>query len=102
MSAPSTYLRPRDVAERFDVKVDVVLAWIRRAELVAVNVAQVGGRRPRWRIAQADLQRFVERRQAVPAPARQRRRRRAPQPAPAPMIFYQHGRRLPLPEGGAA
>ncbi len=37
---------------------DKVLTWIRSGELVAINVAQKAGRRPRWRIDPADFEKF--------------------------------------------
>jgi len=74
--APLPALRPREVAERLVVRVDVVLAWIKRGELRACNVAQRAGGRPRWRILESDLQTFLASRAAQPpAPAVRRRKR---------------------------
>lgn len=71
-------LTPRDIAESRAVSVDTVLGWIRAGELRAVNVARrAGGKKPRWRIAPADLERFEAARSNTPLPKPQRRRRRA-------------------------
>jgi excisionase family DNA binding protein len=74
------FLRPRDVADRLRVKVDVVLGWIHSGELTAVNVAQRRGRRPRWRIDPAAFEQFLLRRSA-PKPAPPSRPRRADEDA---------------------
>jgi hypothetical protein len=49
------------------------LAWISNGELVAVNVAERTGGRPRWRIRRSDLEDFLHRRQNVAPPTRSRR-----------------------------
>jgi len=74
--ADRRFLTPPQIAERFGVSADKVLAWIHSGELRAVNVAeQLGGQRPRWRVSIADLLAFEERRAAVPPPARMQRRK---------------------------
>jgi hypothetical protein len=79
MSVPAPcFWTVASVAEMLHVKADVVLAWIHRGELIAVNVAERRRwreRRPRWRIADEDLQGFLRSRRSTPAPkiARQRR-----------------------------
>ena len=70
------YLTPPRVAELLGVNETKVLAWIRAGELGAVNVALRKGRRPRWRVAQADLEAFLARRSATPPAQVTRRRRR--------------------------
>lgn len=72
-----THLTPKDVATLLKVKIDTVLGWIHRGELPAANVAQKTGRRPRWRIAPAELDKFLTRRSAQ-SPAKPSR------PAPPP------------------
>jgi hypothetical protein len=90
--ASTIYLRPRDVAQRLGVKVDVVLSWIHSLALRAINVAERDGRRPRWRIAESDLEIFLLRRSVPTVPVRRRRRRR---PASDNVIqFYRHGKRV--------
>jgi hypothetical protein len=53
-----------------------VVAWIRRGELTAVNVAEFTGGRPRYRISPESLQQFLARRQTTPAPKPVCRRRK--------------------------
>ncbi len=78
MSANIHYLTPPKIAAELSVRVGKVLAWIRRGELTAVNVAQAVGGRPRWRIRRADLEDFLLRRQCQPKvkPVRKRNLRR--------------------------
>lgn len=63
---PPRKLSPREVAALFGISPDKVLAWIHSGELQAVNVATRPGGRPRWRIDQADLMAFEQRRAATP------------------------------------
>jgi excisionase family DNA binding protein len=71
------FLTPPEVARRYGVSAEKVIGWIRRGELRAINLAARRGRRPRWRIGQADLLAFENRRAAIPE-APQPRRRRTP------------------------
>ena len=62
-------------AEALYVDDEQVLAWIHSGELVAVNVAKsANGKKPRWRISESELGRFLLRRRNPAA---------AKQPAPA-------------------
>lgn len=62
-----SYLSPADIAARYCVKADAVLAWIRSGELRAVDVSRSRTRKlPRWRISPADLESFEESRAAKP------------------------------------
>lgn len=73
------YLSPRGVADRLNVRVHCVLAWIANGELRAANVAVKRGGRPRWRVSAADLELFLAGRLAVtPTQARRRQRRMDP------------------------
>ena len=74
------YLTVRDVAEAIALSDESVLALIRAKQLRAVNVG-LGAVKPRWRVAEADLQSFLDSRAAspTPKPTRQRRRRRDPE-----------------------
>lgn len=73
-------LTPPEVARRYGVSRDKVLAWIRSGELRAVNVATTLGRRPRYVIDEADLAAFEARRSAgTTAPAGGKRRKRIPE-----------------------
>jgi len=71
-------LRVREVSERLAVKPDVVLAWIRRGELRALDVSQARGLKPRWRILPGDLASFLASRMATPPAPPVRRRRKDP------------------------
>lgn len=52
--------RDREAVEVLGTDDEQVLGWIHSGELVASNVARVrNGKRPRWRIAEADLGRFL-------------------------------------------
>jgi excisionase family DNA binding protein len=72
-----TKLTPPEVAARYGVSPDKVLAWIRAGELRAVNIATRPTGKPRWLIDEADLAAFERRRtaQVVPVVTPRRRRR---------------------------
>jgi hypothetical protein len=63
------------VAELLGVDAGKVLGWIRRGEIVGVNIADRQGRRPRWRIAESELQRFIRSRQSSVQPVVRRKKR---------------------------
>jgi hypothetical protein len=67
---------PADVAKRFGVGRDKVMAWIAAGELAALNVATRAGNRPRWRICPEAIESFERRRAAVPRPAPAKHARR--------------------------
>jgi len=70
------FLSPAQVAEPLGIDVRRVLGWIKSGELRACNVGtRPDARKPRWRIAQCDLDLFLLRRTASPIPATPRRRR---------------------------
>lgn len=69
------YRTPPEVADLLGINAGKVLAWIRSGELSAVNVAASTLGRPRWRISEADLAVFEQRRSAV-APQKARPRRK--------------------------
>ena len=72
-------ITPPELAKRYRVNVDKILAWIRSGELPAINIASKPGGRPRWRIRESDIELFEARRSAVaPAKKTRRRRRRSP------------------------
>ena len=70
------YLTPPEVARLLRVDGMKVLEWIRRGEIVAVNVAARGATRPRWRVAQSALEAFLQARTAIATLPVQRRPRR--------------------------
>ncbi|MBC7853296.1 MAG: helix-turn-helix domain-containing protein [Pirellulaceae bacterium] len=68
-----SFLTVPQVAESLGIDPGKVLAWIRKGELVAVNIAHDSGGRPRWRIREAALDAFLLRRQSQPpTPVRRR------------------------------
>ena len=74
-TASPRMLAVRQVAEQLGVDPGKVRAWIRSGELIGVNVAATSMGRPRFRIAQTDLELFLlSRRPTPPAPRRRRRR----------------------------
>lgn len=71
-------LTPPEVASLYGVEPAKVIAWIRAGELPAVNLAtRPDARRPRYRIREADLDVFEQRRAVKPpSPPATRRPRR--------------------------
>lgn len=68
------------VCERLQLKrTEPVLRLIRSGELPAADISC--GKRPLWRIREADVTAFLEARQAVPVPKPSRRNRNAGKPA---------------------
>ena len=69
-------MTPPEVAQRLRVNAGKVLSWIRAGELPALNVATRPTGRPRYRISEADLLVFANRRAgaALPTPRRSKRR----------------------------
>jgi excisionase family DNA binding protein len=66
-----------EVGRRLHVSCEKIRGWIASGELRAIDVRACWGKgkRPRWRISEADLQAFLLSRSAAPAPRVQRRRR---------------------------
>jgi len=75
-AATPRMMSPPAVAQRLGIDAHKVVSFIRSGELLACNLASAGSRRPRWRIAEDDLQEFLaKRRSSGPAPRPQRRKR---------------------------
>ncbi len=76
IAAPA-FLTVADVAARLGVDGETVLAWLHAGTLRGVNVARPGCRRPRWRIAAEEFERFLAARTSAPprSPARPRRQK---------------------------
>ena len=70
------YMTPPTVARLLGVAHDKVLQWITSGELRAVNLAARSGGRPRYHVAQADLESFLQTRAVTPTPKPARRRKR--------------------------
>src|SRR5205085_12519 len=64
-----------DLCHRWRIGSDKVLAFIRKGELVAVNVAANLSGRPQWRVSEEEVRRFETRRSSAPTPKPARRRR---------------------------
>jgi len=78
IAEPKEWLKTADVAQELGVKPDKIRAWINSGELVAVDISEFRGQRPRYRIAREELNAFLERR-ATRKPARQRRSKKTTQ-----------------------
>ena len=66
-----------DLCRRWKVGPGKVLGFLRRGELVGVNVATNLSGRPQWRITPESVALFEKRRTSAPPPKPQRRRREA-------------------------
>src|SRR5215213_2439813 len=65
-----------DLCTRWKIGADKVNGFIRRGELVAVNVATNTTARPQWRITPEEVARFEAKRTSAPTPKVPRRRRK--------------------------
>lgn len=65
---------PPQIAEGLGIDVHTVLAWIHSGQLVARKLGN-GRKRPRFRVAQSALDRFLKSREMTPPPPRRRQRR---------------------------
>jgi hypothetical protein len=74
--AQRSKLTPPQIAEQWGISPEKVIAWIRRGELRAINVAERRSGRPRYVVDIDDLEAFEGSRMVSP-PARTVRRRRA-------------------------
>ena len=68
---------PPQVAKLLKVSADKIRAFIKTEELVAVDVSQHRGQRPRYRISRDALHAFLARRSSSPPPKPRRRCRRS-------------------------
>lgn len=69
---------PRQYADKWRVDPETVLRWIKRGELVAVDVSAGNRKKPRWRISQEAAAAFEARRSSRPTPKPARVRRNLP------------------------
>lgn len=76
MDASIRFLTPPEVARRYGVAPQKVLAWIRSGELAAVNVASCMTGRPRYAVSPAALAEFEAARAARTARRRTARKPR--------------------------
>jgi hypothetical protein len=66
---------PPQLAKHLGCKVERVHNWIRRGELVAINVAD-SSRRPLWRISLDSIEKFEAARSSQPPAPKPKRRKR--------------------------
>ena len=74
-TAEGEAISPRQLARQVGVGVHMVLSWIGRGELGALNVASTPDGK-RWRILPEHVAAFQAARSAKPAPAKPRRKKR--------------------------
>jgi len=70
--------RVADLCRRWRVGPDKVRAFLRRGELIGVNLAINLSARPQWRISPESVELFERRRSSAPLPKPTSRRRRRP------------------------
>jgi excisionase family DNA binding protein len=80
-----TYVTPPKLARRLGIHHDKILRLIDSGQLSAINMALTTGGRPRWRIAESEVQRFLRSRASSPKPTRTRRTRR---PDPSTTTYF--------------
>jgi hypothetical protein len=68
-----------DLCRRWKVGADKIHGFLRRGELVGINVASTLSGRPQWRITPEEVARFERRRSSEPTPKPPRRPRRPPE-----------------------
>jgi hypothetical protein len=64
-----------DLCRRWKVGADKIRGFLRRGELIGVNVARHLCGKPQWRITAESVAQFEQRRTSAPPPKSQRRRR---------------------------
>ena len=67
--------RVEDLCQRWKIGADKIRAFLRRGELLAVNVAANLSGRPQWRITPESVEAFEQRRSSAPPPKPPRRKR---------------------------
>jgi hypothetical protein len=65
-----------DLCRRWKIGADKIRAFLKRGELVGVNVASTLSGKPQWRITGESVERFERRRSSAPPPKTVRRQRR--------------------------
>jgi hypothetical protein len=64
------------LCRRWRIGADKLRGFIKRGELVAVNLASHLSAKPQWRVMPEEVERFEQRRTSAPPPKPQRQRRR--------------------------
>jgi len=80
------HLKPRDVARRWGIKVQIVLGFIAKGELSAINIG-AGLAKPRWAIPVSAVEAFENRRLNRKPPAPPKRKKRS---AAVERFFPEH------------
>ena len=70
-----TWLSPPQIAKELGIDGGKVLAWIHSRELIAVDVSETRGGRPRWRVSREALENFLRRRSTSPTETPTRRKK---------------------------
>ena len=83
-----TWMTPPEVAKALRVKPQTVHAWIRSGELTAINVANHGASRPRYRISPEAFAEFELKRSVIPPPKPPVKRRKFTMPDGSEPIQY--------------
>ena len=65
-----------DLCKRWKVGGDKVRAFLRRGELIGINVAMNLSIKPQWRVTPESVERFEQLRSSIPLPKPVRRRKR--------------------------
>jgi predicted site-specific integrase-resolvase len=77
------HYQPNEAAELLSCDSEQVLAWIHSGELVASNIAKtLNAKRPRWRIPESEIGRFLIRRH----PASQQQQQPTQRPTKRPPV----------------
>ncbi len=74
MPSPRQTFTPPQLAERWGVGHEKILAWIHAGELRAMNLATRRDGQPRWAIQIAEIERFEAARSSTPPPKPAKRR----------------------------
>jgi len=74
MKQADNLLKVSQLAESWGVAGDKIRGWLASGELAGINLAAKPSGRPRWRIRASDAERFLQRRQTIPAVSQPRKR----------------------------
>jgi hypothetical protein len=87
--SPDRYLTPREIEATGLADADMVRAWIASGQLRAFNAARSPrNKKPRWRIAEADLAEFLRARSSQRAASPAVTSRRRPRPKREVVEFF--------------
>jgi hypothetical protein len=84
VQAPLAGFTVTDLARRWRIGEDKIRAFLRRGELVGLNVAANMSGKPQWRVTVESVEQFERKRTSAPPPKPQRRRR-----SPALVDYYK-------------